>query len=457
MIISNNNRLIEKTLLLIAIVSSFLLPPISIQTNWPRVQVSDVLLPFVACFLLWLYKKEKDVFSITFKSAKNYLFFISIFCLTCLLSIIVNYKYNNARDLFELLKFIKFAIYMFFFCVVVARNFSFFIKLLNVIVISVFIFSFLHYFNVMCFNCNIEAFYASDLQVLGFGYNSIGLPDTKRLLGTMGNPNNNAIFLLFLASFYNIYRKEIKYANIYRGLTLLLFFFCQSRTGLIAFTLVGIVGLIQIRRDKKAVVTDLLLYAGIFLFFVCSDKVTSTIDKQVYTIEKSLLNVKSESQTRYCECLSDKKRSTTLSQNIANNNYIKTFTDSSLHSRVEVWKKLGLMIKEKPILGYGPYKNYFYEHNLYSESEYMLFLWRYGLVGLLMYLFWLLFPIGEKIILSKRINLTDSLNTKSTHLYVLVSLIVSITALTNNPLTDPSLCLFFAIIIGIFYSNKNLS
>jgi O-antigen ligase len=118
--------------------------------------------------------------------------------------------------------------------------------------------------------------------------------------------------------------------------------------------------------------------------------------------------------------------------------------NGSLKGRLEVWGELLKMVWEKPIFGYGINKNYFYENKIYSENEYLLMLWRYGIPGLFFYitfLFGLIYKF-RRFILKKTSN--QSL------IYFLVVILFSINALTNNPISSPMLLIIFAMINGLF-------
>ena len=64
----------------------------------------------------------------------------------------------------------------------------------------------------------------------------------------------------------------------------------------------------------------------------------------------------------------------------------EAFQGNSWQKRLDIWQDLLKESSHKPILGHGPQKNHFYDSQLYSENEYVLMLWRFGLVGLVVYL-----------------------------------------------------------------------
>jgi O-antigen ligase len=93
------------------------------------------------------------------------------------------------------------------------------------------------------------------------------------------------------------------------------------------------------------------------------------------------------------------------------------------------------MILEEPLFGHGPYKEFFYQNKIYSENEYILMTWRYGLFGLLIYLSIFLIPFKKLVASMNEISLKGSL--------MLIMMLVS--ALTNNPLTERNIEVLFCL------------
>ena len=119
---------------------------------------------------------------------------------------------------------------------------------------------------------------------------------------------------------------------------------------------------------------------------------------------------------------------------------------NSVQGRMEVWGDLLLMVKEKPIFGYGPNKNYFYQNKIYSESEYIMFIWRYGIVGLLAYILLLIYLFS--VAYNQRLSTEGLLLLQSV-------VIIGITSLTNNPLSSREISILWGLIIGSFFYIKN--
>jgi O-antigen ligase len=117
--------------------------------------------------------------------------------------------------------------------------------------------------------------------------------------------------------------------------------------------------------------------------------------------------------------------------------------NNSLMGRFETWRYLWEMIKEKPIFGYAPYKEYFYTNNIYPESEYILQTWRYGFIGLLLYLSLLVTPFLS--------GLKNKLKKHSIPI-ILATVLIAINSLANNPFSERAIMVLYAMTIGIYFN-----
>jgi O-antigen ligase len=112
---------------------------------------------------------------------------------------------------------------------------------------------------------------------------------------------------------------------------------------------------------------------------------------------------------------------------------------NSVLGRIESWKFIGKHIFQKPLFGHGPNKSFFYTKNLYSENEYILYMYRYGVIGLIFYLGIFLFPIWR---FYKKIKLNTN------NLLIIPILIILVSALTNNPFTERNIQIVFCFFFG---------
>lgn len=331
-----------------------------------------------------------------------------------LLSIVVNSNRTDYREYLEIQKVVKFVVFYLFSIFVFkdSLNKKNLIYLLTISFLVLFIFNFFHLFNFFYFNEFVTILYDTDgRDVLNFGKNSIGGPGPKRIVGTMGNPNINAILFLFFVSFYLfllIERKKVESSwnylskNIIRLfflLSILLVILCQSRTGIVALFLIYILGIFYRKAKWFEIILEIILISGFFGLSAFLD----TIALQY------LFNTKPQLQE-----------------------------NNSLAVRLKIWGKLINMWTEKPFFGYGPNKAYVYREKLHPENEYVFYLWRYGIQGLLAYLAILCVPI---LYFYKRI--------KDFTFLIFVVLIVSLVALMNIPLSNPKISVLFALILGL--------
>ncbi|MBP7497422.1 MAG: O-antigen ligase family protein [Bacteroidales bacterium] len=287
-----------------------------------------------------------------------------------------------------------------------------FTKYIYIIFGLLIIFNFLHYFNINNFNDIIEPYYASGPHLIFFGRNTLGDPDTKRMLGTMGNPNNNGILFLFFTVLFSLKNNSSFFKYFLFYLCFIAILFCQSRTCFIIFVIIFLLNTLYLNRLHY---TKIIAIAVIFILTYISLNIFSVFNA------------------------SDKELSTKYLNEMIQYNMLETGT---IQSRFITWNHLWDMIKEKPILGHAPYKEYFYNKKMYSENEYMLMLWRYGFIGLIFYILIIVYPL--KILDNFKDNPAP---------YFLLTIII--TALTNNPLSEPRILLMFAFFTALIYALRN--
>jgi O-antigen ligase len=353
------------------------------------------------------------------------LVFVLLSCII-LSSILLNSNRADYREYLEVNKVLKFVVF-YLFSIFVFTNYNNkkgIIYFVSISFIGLLIFNVLHLFNLFYFNEFITILYDTDgRDVLNFGKNSIGGPGPKRIVGTMGNPNINAILFLFFVSFYSFLLVESKKVesswnyftpNTVRALfllSILLVILCQSRTGIVALVIIYLFGLYYRRAKLFEILLEILLIIGFFGLSAFLD----TIALQY------LFNTKPQLQE-----------------------------NNSLAVRLKIWGKLINMWTEQPFFGYGPNKAYVYREKLHPENEYIFYLWRYGIQGVVTYLSILLVPI---LYYRSRI--------KEFTFLIFVVLVVSLVAFMNNPLSNPKISVLFALILGFsvvqFSQNKQKS
>jgi len=383
--ISGQSRL-QDILLILVLLSTFILPPIRFA-DLPSLQLVDFIWPFL---FVPLYRRSAP------RDLSKYIILIALVMVWMCVSIAANGRIGVLNDWFEIIKELKYLGLVCFFATIVSGT------VLNRGIEITFYFMLvvngLHYFNVFNINQLIIDVYEGGIHIELFGLNSLGEPGAKRMVGVYRNPNINAI----LFSFYAIWYFPVKWKG--RGsvlflLSLLCFFLCQSRTGLIAFGAWFILGMILYRFAIKQVLTTILAAIGTYGL--------------AYGLDSSYF-------------------ASAFSTNVAEL--------GSVRGRLETWRMLGNMIKKKPWLGHGPFKQYFYDNELYAESEYVLQTWRYGIPGLSLLLVKLIYPL---------IALKKWIQKDSVKKLFLFTVVILITSLTNNPLQDRNILVLSAIILGL--------
>ena len=389
------NKLPARALLFLLLFSVFLLPAFSLVNGMPKIQVAELLLPVLLILVFW--KADKRFFY----EVRPLLIILSLLALVIFLSMVVNHRVRMVRDYYEILKVGKYLAVVMFIALYASDAGQ--MRMFKVIFLGLILFNLVHYFNFLDFNKVIERYYGSPIQVETFGLNSLGQPDTKRMLGTMGNPNDNAVlFLFFVVLFFPSQRSSVL-DKIFFYTSVFAVFVCQSRTGLIALLVVYCYGAFLRGFKYKQVLFDLVLFAGMFM--------TQPLIGNVYF---------------------DSMDGQVMQQH-------------SVKSRWETWKLMLEMIWQKPLIGHAPYKEYFEDNNMYAENEYVLYCWRYGIAGLGIYLCWL----GYTFLQAFRSKTEE-------HGFglMLFTMVVGIVALTNTPTSNASVVLIFAVSLGLFYAGN---
>jgi len=378
--------------------SVLFLPDLHLKSSWPAIQVIDFLLPFLA---VYVFIERKQV------QGKLLFIGIGIFALIMLLSMAVNGRIFVIQDLFEVVKLIKFSLIVAFFTLVPVAAFGrTWLKPMFVLLVGV---NALHFFNVFGFNQVISDFYNGGIHIEYFGLNSLKEPAVKRMVGLAGNPNINAlVFLFFSIVFLPINQR--KNTLLWFFIAVLMVFLCQSRTAILGLGAILLVaGFLM--KEHFTIRKWTILLLGISVVYLLSWAMATNFFR--YSL---------------------------YSNNLFNGHILQT---GSARGRWEVWTLLGEMILQKPLLGYGGNKAYFYAQKIYSENEYILMAWRYGTIGLVGYLLIYFLPL-KAFFQAKKIE--------KTYPAFLCIVLMSVAALANNPFVDRTIMVLFAAVIGAVYS-----
>lgn len=376
------------------LIVSIFLPDLHIRESLPAIQINNFLIPFLAYYTL------KDLKNLKFRA---YYYLLLLFCFYIILTIGLNNRWHSGNDYFEIYKVLKFGIIIAFYSLTPFMSWK---KVIIPAGLVLGVLNLIHFSEFKPFNDFIYAFYNGGLNLVYFGKNTLMQDSSKRMVGLMGNPNMNAILFSLLSIYVLPFRYNKKHFLLFLAF-ITLAFMCQSRTTLVALVVVILVFLFmkfhEWNRKQIGYFAVGLILSYLVAWMLCSRFFAYNI----------------------------------YGNSIVNGAVLET---NSVLGRLESWKFIGKMIVKNPIFGYGPNKDFFYDRNLYSENEYILYTWRYGFIGLFIYLAIFLAPI--KLILSKEKN------KKHLKTLVLGIALMLVSAITNNPLTGGIVSAVFAMIIG---------
>jgi len=380
--------------------ASLYLPAIMLRSSLPSIHILDLFFPVMLGFI-WINRSQINT---GFSSWIPFVFSGFV-----LISIVIQGHHTSTSDYFEVYKWIKFGTALWFFSLLDYSLFKRFIPWIFGVLIVI---NTIHFFEFNLMNSVLEHYYNGGLQIRYFGKDSLGAPAVKRLVGTMGNPNINALLFGFFSLYYFPIQMNRKNLGLFL-LSLLFVFLCQSRTAL--------------------------------LFIFCIFAFLVVFKPRIWTIKQWGIIVLSSVCTFFLAWMF----ATSFFQFTSYNNSLldgTVFYSGSARGRLETWNLLGKMILEEPIFGHGPYKEYFYQNHIYSENEYILMSWRYGLLGLFLYLTIFLIPFKKSYASMNETSLKGTL--------MLIMILVS--ALTNNPLTERNIELLFCIGIAWIFQKHQI-
>lgn len=376
----------------LVLLDAFFIPDIRISSQLPAFQLTDFLLPIIGLLLYPILPQIRKEW---------WFLWIAIFAGYMLLPIVINGRIKQWNDYFELYRVLKLGVIFMLFRFIQPKQLhpmivgSFMVLLL----INV-----LHIFNVFNINELLTYTYGDSIHFKLFGRDSLGNPAVKRMLGTMGNPNTNALLFLFFTVYF-LPIEKIREQWVLCFTALFMVFLCQSRTSLIAVIMVLGAMLYLTKKDGlKAAIWKIATSIGLYVL-------------------ATMIATSFFQYTSYSNSLMDGS----------------ALYSTSLRSRWESWNILWNMIKTKPLFGFGPYKSYFTAHQLFSENEYLLIWWRFGIFGLLFYLGIFLLPFWEMF--------RRKFDTHAGKAMIMIGVML-IAALTNNPLTERSISVLFIFLLA---------
>lgn len=407
--IRNKLRLHLNDLILILITFTILLPPIRISNSLPAIRFEELIyyLFFFTAIILIIINKKLII--------NNFLVYILLYIigsmfLSAIYSQLILGIGFTINDSFEFVKVIKYLVIL-----LLLSNLSYqetFIKqFIIIIILSITIsaiIGILQYLNLFNINSQITPLYT---------ISQLGNID-NRIIGTTANPNDFGIFLIsgIILTQNQLIVNRNKTLLYFLAIIIMLFavIMTVSRTTLLTLVIAELIFLfLLIHRHnfpKKVLIlfTMFFFVVGIFIIKYTSDYFITRISSGMNIGE-----------------------------------------DVSFLLRLISWEKNINIWLKSPIFGWGPAKSI---QSTIVDNEYILILRRYGIVGILGYLTFYLFPLYEMF----RINFNKLLDCEkilinSMLVMLIIFLFFNITIVTfkNIQLMD-----LWMIMISIFYSIK---
>ena len=248
-----------------------------------------------------------------------------------------------------------------------------------------------------------------------------GSPGPKRMIGTMQNPNHNALLFLFFIIWYSPKKDWITKGKIFCFIALVMMVLCQSRTALIVFIVLLIANYIAERIPIKKVLIQSAIAISTILLIINADFILKGTEWRNDDNDKTM----------------------SYAGKLMGDEIIES---RSIKGRYEMWKALYEDIKAKPVFGHSPDKKYF--DNKHADNEYVAITYKYGIIGLSAYLLLYLIPFFVACKMHKQ-----SKSNYSKYM-ILAVILFSMTAIMNEPMYNIYDPILYITIMAILYWAK---
>ena len=406
-ILRNNLHLNLENFILLLVPLTILLPPIRWSSTLPMIRFEEII--FYALFsiaILSLSIKHKII--INNKLIYVLLFIIFSMIISTVHAILyLNYLFSY-RDVFEFAKIAKFILIL-----LIVSNIEFedksYRNFINIFIISMTISAIvgiLQHLNIFNINNTISPLYTTS---------QFGNID-KRSVGTAANPNDFGFILncgiIFTLNYVFVYKKSI-FLNILLIIVMIIaVILTVSRVAFFGM-IMAIIYLIYIYK-KQLKIPKLYLILSFIIMGVASLIIIKFATKYFITRMSSGINIKN---------------------------------DLSFLSRLLNWKNNLAIWKDSPIFGWGPAKGF---QSLIVDSEYILILRRYGIVGIISHLAFYIVPFLH----FNRLKLSNFSNEGK--IFIISAKTIILVALINNftnyTFINIQIMDLWMLIIGIVYA-----
>lgn len=369
-----------------------LLPEFRFIPNAPAIRSEDII--FLICSLI-VFVKLIQAYELS-AQVMTYLTILVVILIWTLISILENdHILSDYFEIYKLLKFMVILLFCYSFSLEAPENRIHIIGFLYKLFFVILIFNLLNYFDLLTFNDTVMPLYVRGGQIIG---------EKERLLGTMGNPNDNAIILAyFVIIFFLRMKKDLTIKNIsLLAIATILLLMTESRTALVALFISLCVYALVIQRSATGLLTVLAM-GGICIVVI------------------NFLDLSYMSMLWSAEVDSN----------------------DSWSGRVELWEALFRLINESPLLGHGPFKEFLYNNSIFVDSEYVQNALRYGYIGTLLYTSLIICPLGFSFFYT----------TFFSNVVTLFSVVLLVCGISNAPLNIPQLSVLYACTCGMMYAD----
>lgn len=393
----------------LVIFSAIVLPPLSALAGLPNIRIEELL--FFLLFPLLILKKDSTGND---KLYNYFLYTLILFSTAILLSIIYG-KYIlgvpvAGSDFFELLKVFKLLI-----VVMAISRFDLkkedIPKLLYVVVFSFFIsviIGLMQFYGILGFERITAPYYFAE-RIYDIH---------NRMMGTFYNPNTygTALTLGTVVTAVLVFYEDKIHRKVFLTLLVLLFSFAialtQSRTAIIVLLLALLLVLgLNSFRNRFSLKQITIFLAGLLVTVLL------------------FIGVLSEEIITRFSALSD------------------IGEDASWQMRLLAWYLNLIIFSESILFGWGPAKMI---HTTIVDSEYILILRRYGIIGFTIYLFIYLIPLYRAFLFQSKDGIAGAMGQ-----IILVSVVVFLVANITNPLFHEIQFMdYWMILLGIFFAMK---
>jgi O-antigen ligase len=371
---------------------------------------TDLLLPFIIITIIikqW-YRHDNLKATCIAGGAIAYILF----------SMLINKQIGYYRNYFDIFRVFK--IYCYYLFIKNQFDIKIFSRTIDAVFVALVIFNIFHFFNIFNFNEIVMPVYCGEdnIQLAYFGHYSDGSPGPKRMIGTMLNPNHNAILFLFFLILYSPKREWPLKEKIFSFIALVLMILCQSRTALIAFVILLIANFIIKRIPIKKVIIQTVVSISTILLIINADFILKGTEWRIDDNDKAM----------------------SYAGKLMGNDIVES---QSVKGRIAMWKSMYEDIKDRPVFGHSPDKKYF--DNKHPDNEYIAIAYKYGIIGLIAYMLLYIIPFFVSCKSHKAGTNSYSPN------MILIVILFAMVAITNEPMYNIYDQFFYITIMAIFY------